>query len=120
MAGRKNIIVILIIFSLLIGIAFIGVDNNIGTGSEPRTGHALSKAKALSNKYLYLVKEKLKFPGKLTQLKQNNLYRSFGILEGSLFRKLLNINEPIDYRKCIRQAIPHYFNGSNYKQLLFL
>ncbi len=115
MVKNKNIIGILIILCLFLQIIFIGINFNIDSGNKHRYSHSLLKVKSLGSKVFHLARENLKTPGKTAQNKQVNPNVSYGSYKDFLPRDYSNINKLIDFRKYIRQAIPHYFNGSNYK-----
>ncbi len=115
MVKRKNIIGILIILCLFSQIIFIGINFNIGSGQKQRNSHSLVKVKSIGNKAFYVTRVNLKAPGKAAQNRQFNLNASYSFYKDFQPGNYSNINELIDFRKHIRQAIPHYFNCSNYK-----
>ncbi len=114
MVKTKNV-GILIILCLFLQIIFIGINLNIDSDYKYRNSHSFFKVKSLGNKVFHLARENLKTPGKTVHNKQNNPNFSYILYQDFLPRDYSNINKLIDFRKYIRQAIPHYFNGSNYK-----
>jgi len=115
MVKKKNIISILIIIFLLFEISFISINYNIVSKNRTRNSHVLTNVKVLSNKAYCTVREDLKTPGRTTKVKPDTSNENCVVYSGFLIKDLSSFNEPIDYRKNIRQSIPHYFNGSNYK-----
>lgn len=114
MFKKKYIISILIVSTLLFETLFICINYNIYSKNNPKNSYALNKKISLTNKAVVLSRDKLKncisARIKHTYPNQNNSncvdFHKRGF---SSFDKL------IDYREYIRQSIPHYFNGSNYK-----
>lgn len=115
MVKRKNIIGILIILCIFSQIIFIGINFNIDSGQKQKNSHSLVKVKSIGNKVFYVTRGNLKIPGKTAQSRQINLNVSHRFYKDFQQGNYSNINELIDFRKYIRQAIPHYFNCSNYK-----
>ncbi len=114
MSKRKYIISILIIFTLLLETLFICINYNIYSKNNHKNSYTFSKKISLTNKAVVFSRDKLKncisARIKQTYPNPNNSYCvDFQIRSFSSFDKL------IDYREYIRQSIPHYFNGSNYK-----
>ncbi len=114
MSKRKYIVSILIILTLLFETQFICINYNIFSKNNHKNNYALNKKISLTNKAVVFSRDKLKncisVRVKQTYPNQNNTncvdFHKRGF---SSFDKL------IDYREHIRQSIPHYFNGSNYK-----
>lgn len=115
MVKTKNIISILIIITLLLEISVISINYNIVSINRTRNSHVLTKVKVFSNKAYCVVREDLKTPSRTSKFKPDNSNENGVVFTGFIIKDLTNFNKPIDYRKNIRQSIPHYFNGSNYK-----
>lgn len=114
MTGRKYVISIIIILTILLEISFICINLNIYSKNNQKYSNTFSKRIFLTNKAAVLSTEKLKncisTRIKQTYPNQNNSY----CFEYQI-RIYSSSDKLIDYREYIRQSIPHYFNGSNYK-----
>jgi|GEM_PF-2213063 len=114
MSRRDDIISVLIISALLLETLLICVNCNINSKYNQKYSVFFSKKFSWINKAVVVSRDKLKnyisARTKQTYSNQNNFYNiDFPISVFSSSDKL------IDYREYIRQSIPHYFNGSNYK-----
>ncbi len=114
MSKRKYIVSILIISTLLFETLFICINYNFFSKNNHKNSYAFSKKISLTNKAVVLSRDKLKncMSARIKQTYPNQSNSNCVVFQ---IRGFSSFDKLIDYREYIRQSIPHYFNGSNYK-----
>jgi hypothetical protein len=120
---RKKKIIKLISFLIIMFLVFQVIPNTL-TSVGNFQSHSQASTKFLASSFinadvLHYGREYQKTSFQKVQIK-NPLINIPQILIGDLNSITLSFPEvPIDHRRVIRQSIPHYFNGSKYKDNVF-
>lgn len=119
MSKRKivKIILILIITFLILQLVACSINHVSGFQHGIESSKSYFQAIYLNPGVLVFLKENYKLSVQHAQIKYSMLTIHGVSVQDIYSVKLLSQNHNFDYRKNIRQSIPHYFNGSAYKSL---
>ncbi len=111
---NKKYISILIVSILLFESIFICINYSIVSKNNQKNSYAYNKKISLTNKAVVFSRDKLK---NSISVRVRQTYPNLNNSNCVDFHKISfsSFDKLIDYREYIRQSIPHYFNGSNYK-----